>query len=301
MGVRYLLFVIPLFVFTSCFTGIEKTDKIRLSRADRQAERRATDEQRFVASVQGAPASDWKAGRRFVVADEGVYKVFGTDPGSIHAGDTLYFTRLAPRVDPTGQTCLDVEFTGENGGLYTFTSGATDASALLSDNLPMLIDLEMVSDMDTLLRGGQMWVNTRAWLDAGSRPLRGLKYEKIRVDRVVPGAGATPYAVRFTDTTGRHALLMMGASSLHGSPTSFSSLFTLTDPRLRYPKITDAVWHNIMAGKVAEGMTKEECRLALGAPTDVDSGADYSKTIDLWSYPDGRLLRFEDGRLVINR
>ena len=45
-------------------------------------------------------------------------------------------------------------------------------------------------------------------------------------------------------------------------------------------------------------MTKQECRLALGAPAQAESGRDFSKTIDIWTYANGIYLRFEDGILV---
>ena len=49
----------------------------------------------------------------------------------------------------------------------------------------------------------------------------------------------------------------------------------------------DAVWEMICAGKVREGMTKEECRLSLGNPDDVDSGHDWNSTLDIWRYENG--------------
>ena len=45
-------------------------------------------------------------------------------------------------------------------------------------------------------------------------------------------------------------------------------------------------------------MTKEECKLSLGNPTDVNSGHDWNSTIDFWQYPNGSYLRFQDGLLV---
>jgi hypothetical protein len=45
-------------------------------------------------------------------------------------------------------------------------------------------------------------------------------------------------------------------------------------------------------------MTKEECRLSLGNPAEVDTGHDYSQTLDLWKYNDGTTLWFEDGILT---
>ncbi|MDE6400707.1 MAG: hypothetical protein K2L68_07600, partial [Muribaculaceae bacterium] len=62
--------------------------------------------------------------------------------------------------------------------------------------------------------------------------------------------------------------------------------------------IEDDVWQLICSSKVRTGMTKDECRLALGNPKEVDSGHDYTQTLDLWHYSDGAVLWFEDGILT---
>ncbi|MDE7510365.1 MAG: hypothetical protein K2M62_09595 [Muribaculaceae bacterium] len=45
-------------------------------------------------------------------------------------------------------------------------------------------------------------------------------------------------------------------------------------------------------------MTKTECRLSKGNPSDVYDGHDYSKLLLLWVYPDATTLYFEDDILV---
>lgn len=77
----------------------------------------------------------------------------------------------------------------------------------------------------------------------------------------------------------------------------FGSLLSLSNPRDRYPEITDANWNNIVNGRVSEDMTREECRLALGAPATVDRRPGYSIMREIWTYENGRYLIFEDGLL----
>ena len=79
---------------------------------------------------------------------------------------------------------------------------------------------------------------------------------------------------------------------------TFPSLVSIYDPKLKYPQITAETWKLIQEGKVALGMTKEECKLSLGNPSEADSGHDWNNTIDVWSYPDGTCLHFQDGLLV---
>lgn len=96
-------------------------------------------------------------------------------------------------------------------------------------------------------------------------------------------------------------MLLMNLPEASGSGVesrSFRNLFTLSDPKEKYPSILPEIWDAICDGHVRNGMTKDECRLAIGNPADSQSGHDWNSTIDIWSYPDGTFLRFQDGILV---
>lgn len=90
---------------------------------------------------------------------------------------------------------------------------------------------------------------------------------------------------------------MKGSSSNYES-RSFSSLFSLNDPKLAYPGITPEIWEIICRGGLTVGMTKEECKLSLGNPKEVDTGHDWNSLMDYWKYDDGTYLLFQDGRLI---
>ena len=95
-------------------------------------------------------------------------------------------------------------------------------------------------------------------------------------------------------------LLTPGPAAGHTS-RRFESLLTLSDPRLRWRNIDDATWRNIVEGRVVAGMTREQVRLAVGAPSDVDRRAGNGSSgvvFETWVYPSGRLVRFEDGFVV---
>ena len=85
-------------------------------------------------------------------------------------------------------------------------------------------------------------------------------------------------------------------SDLHDS-RSFSALFYLSDPKRRYPQITQENWALIQEGKVGLGMTKEECKLAIGNPDEVRSGHNRAQIMDIWQYSNGTYLFFADGLL----
>ena len=75
-------------------------------------------------------------------------------------------------------------------------------------------------------------------------------------------------------------------------------LFLLADPKGKYPHISNENWALIQQGKVGTGMTKEECKLSIGNPDDLQSGHSRSQTMDIWQYNDGTFLMFEDGLLT---
>lgn len=117
----------------------------------------------------------------------------------------------------------------------------------------------------------------------------------------MPGDMVFPLAVHFHDASSRPAMLLMNLPEASGSGVesrSFRNLFTLSDPKEKYPSILPEIWDAICDGHVRNGMTKDECRLAIGNPADSQSGHDWNSTIDIWSYPDGTFLRFQDGILV---
>lgn len=73
------------------------------------------------------------------------------------------------------------------------------------------------------------------------------------------------------------------------------NLFTLGNIKKQYPYISEAHWALIAQGKVSQGMTMDECRLALGEPIEIRQKTD--KRFETWFYQ-GRLLEFESGRLL---
>jgi hypothetical protein len=58
------------------------------------------------------------------------------------------------------------------------------------------------------------------------------------------------------------------------------------------------VWQNITRSRVAQDMTREECRLALGSPNSVQRRNAITAIQELWLYENGIYLTFEDGILT---
>lgn len=293
-------------LLTSCFTGVESTKKITLSKEDVKS-LKLTEEEKFFESVSGQPLSEWKPGKLFAAADDRTALIFEreglpVDPVSLNIGGKhLSFTGTGTRISPDGSNVVILKFECQ-GQPYFYNTGKSQDEAPLtvtSDAIPMLIDLDMVERAKELLAGKKLWTRTPLWYDSLGNRIPGKKYVPVTVREVVPGTQIFPIKVAFeddADKTGAWVFMNFG----HGGKDSrsFANLFYLSDIRRKYPAIEDEVWQLICNEKVKTGMTKEECRLALGTPTDVDSGRDYSHAIDLWNYNNGTMLWFEDGILT---
>lgn len=72
----------------------------------------------------------------------------------------------------------------------------------------------------------------------------------------------------------------------------FDDYFILGDYRKKYPKVRR--WEQIRQGKVSVGMTKEECKLSIGRPRDVNTTTLSSGTKEQWVY-DYKYVYFRNG------
>ena len=153
-----------------------------------------------------------------------------------------------------------------------------------SVSLPFTVDVELVDSARALLRNRRVWT---------LRPdSRGRKFQAVEITDVLPGNADYPFPV----VAGGDSLLMV-TNSRSASARTFANMFSLSDPRKLYPQITDAVWDLISQGKVAIDMTREECRLALGAPAQLERDALPTALYERWIYEDGVYLFFTDGLL----
>lgn len=293
------------FMFTSCFTGIESTKKVSLSREDKK-NLEPTQEEIYFQGVAPQPLSEWKKGKRFIAADNKTLLIFNqhglpANPDSAHLGGTvLYFEGVDQKLEPDGSISASIIFHNSNS-YYRYDSGKTFSEApslVMSDKIPMMIDLDMVDEAKELLTGNSYWIRTPLWYDKDGNRINGKKFVPVTISEVTSGTIAFPLKIKFKDSADNEAWIFMNYGNSGKESRSFSNLFFLTDIRKRYPSITDEVWDTICNGSVILGMTKEECKLSLGTPVDVNRGHDYSQTLDLWQYPNGTALWFEDGLLT---
>ena len=303
--VVFMATTMALMALSSCFTGIESTKKINLSREDRK-NANPTPEERFMAQIESVPLKEWEEGKRFIVTDDKALLVIvpqmGLSPNAPDSvkGKIFEFKGVQSKMNVAGNLTVGLQFT-DHEYLYVYDTGKDFDIAMeevKSDRIPMLIDEDMVARARQILIGNKFWSRTNLWYDSLDNRINGRKFVEVTIDDVQPGNMIFPLHLKIKTQEGENAYLWMNMGSEDNDSRSFHNLFSLSDIRRHYPAIEPETWDYISRGEVRIGMTKDECKLAMGNPIDLNSGHDYSQTIDIWTYENGRVLWFEDGRLV---
>lgn len=290
--------ILPALLLAGCFTGVESTPKITYKEVEKQ-NAAPTDEQRLAATFVPRPFARWRAGDAFLASDSRAGKAFAGAP-DIPAGTRLTFIGARERVWVLGDSVAELLFVTPAGDSLVNSSTSRLAEILnrpTPPEIPFLIDETFVTDVDKALSGRTLYLRTNLWNNpADGSYTRGRKFIPVTIERVVPGTATHPLRVRFASNDGSRGELLMSANA--ATSRSFDSLFSFTDPRKRYPEISDSNWALICDSKIATGMTRAEARLALGPTSEIDRGHSHSTAYERWTYPDGRYLIFEDGILT---
>lgn len=285
---------------TGCFTGVESTPKI--TDADVRRGTTATrPEEKYLDDVRREPFGAWQPGKAFIVTDPKIALVLnnravGSGPVT---GSRLFYKGAVASRDITGSPTTLLELTDSAHNEYIYTvSQSLDSLTGKRPELPFTIDMAMVESVAARLEGNTYWVMTPVWRDDRGQTMQVRKYVPVKVTHVRPGTTVYPIAVEIEAVTDScRGILMLNPDRRGRNNHSFAQLFSLSDPRLNHPGITDSVWKNIIEGKVTPGMTREECRLAVGAPVEVIRQPGYSYLHEAWRYDTGLYLIFMDGVL----
>lgn len=288
---------------SSCFTGVEGTKTVTLSREDIKAQQPSAETQ-LLADIKLLPAGSWLPGKEFMATESRLAYLMEMPPEWTPADSIgrrlLIFMGMEPRMLPDGSTQAMLLFQLDGAVLRLPTGKSPEATqtGYYASMIPMLVDMDIVERTDSVLRGRKMYTRSQLWYDACGEKIPGRKFVPVEITGVKPGTTAFPLNVEFRDADGATAYMPMNYGASGFESRSLESLFSIDDPRRKHANIPESHWEAICNGKVLPGMTKEECRLSLGNPSDVNAGHSYSQTLDIWQYPDGRVLRFADGLLV---
>ena len=304
MYFKVIAYIVSLFLFYSCFTGVEHTGRITAKDVAKVKADMKTEEELFFDTVFPEDFLKWKPGKKFFVVDNNVRLIFNPsadyDVSTLELkGDTLEYTgyKFIRQIDNSED--LVVSFSdGKN--VYQYNTGKTieEIQTVRPEYVaPFLIDLDYVARVNGLLASRQLYIKTSLWYDSDRLLKGGLKYVPVEIVSVEPGDVVYPFFVRFR-CEGKDAGVFMSSSSASVKNMTFDKLFSFTDIRKSYKTITDVNWERIINGQIAVGMTKDECSLSLGNPSSIERMPTHGGMYERWSYDNGVYVIFEDGLLV---
>lgn len=291
---RTAFFAIALFALTACQTGVESTPRITAKQVSRHVGVQSA-EAALLSAIQGEKPSEWRPGKVFTLTDGKISVAY--TPSGISAelcpGDTLRFESMSPATTITGARMTDIRFLTPEGKTVNYRMETPPERLGEYVTLPFLVEATVVDSVRSLLKGRKLWTTSLQRYDLSGQSIGGRKFQPVLITDVRAGLGEYPVEV------------LMGNEMIYLTvdPSSrvnrrFANLFSLTDPRKNYRHITDKNWEMICRGEVTDGMTMEECRLALGSPREVERDATYGALIERWTYENGIFLIFSDGLLT---
>lgn len=288
---------------TDCFTGVESTPTI----TDKDVSRTISELERRQPSVSLKPYCDsipsWKQGKRFYVTDNQVKMLFrhsqdiNVDSVSL-AGQYMTYEGYDTSIGYDNRDIVTVNLSCQ-GVTYTYNTGKEISELTPAFSIPLLVDMDMVDNTACQIEGKDTYIKTPVWYDIETgNMITGRHFIKVHIDKVEPGNKVLPLKVVFSASdNGQRAFVWMSASRAAINNRDYDSLFSIKNPRDNYPDVSATNWDLIVHGKVTLGMTKDECRLALGAPKSISRQPNQSEVREYWYYDGGGFLQFVDGLL----
>lgn len=293
-------------VMVGCGTGIEVTGHV----TDKDVRKVINQSPNREMTVTLDPYLDslpaWQQGKRFWVTDDRVKQLFAYsqeyDKDTLPlAGHVLqYVSHKTGGLFNDDDRYVEISLIDSaTNHLYICRAGKANDANRRGFTIPMLIDLDMVEHTARQVVGKDYYILTPIWYDRQKEQMvDGRHYIKVHIDSVLPGNTVLPMRVLFTtaDTQERAMVWMSDMSStMHGR--DFDALFAAADPHVLYPDISDKTWDLITRSQLEVGMTKEECRLSVGSPRNINERPDQSALREYWYYDGGSYLYFVDGLL----
>lgn len=289
-------------VLTGCGTGIETTTKVTDKDVKKVEDYYSSVSVQSSLNVAFDSVASWKHGKRFYVTNDRIGLVFEHSdqysPEQIHlAGTYLTYNGFDTGSVLDNRDVVTLKFTdGVNEYRYCTHKEMGELSS--SYQVPFLVDEDMVKSVAKQIVGKTLYTRTRLWYDVKTQQMIDRRqYIAVKVDSVLPGDDALPLKVVFTTVdTHEQAMLRISCGTTVRS-RDFDSMFSLKNPRDEFSEVTSENWLKITNGKVAEGMTKMECRLSKGSPKQIVRNPKHDGMGEYWYYDGGSFLHFEDGIL----
>ncbi len=311
-GIAISLLLAASFALGGCFTGVESTPRIDATHVKRERAAGTTPEQQYLSDIKPLPPKEWQPGKMFRITDDRISRIFTSHSAGAEAlkGNDLFFERIVPARSLTGNDATELQFATTDGRRFNYRINGISyerMDTLSSLEVPFTIDMQLVEAVDSKIRDKEFYIKTSAWYGIdGQRKENGLRHILVHIDSVVAGDAYFPTLVCFSVVNSeirrrlgesQHAVYMSVGTS-KSATRNFDVLFAFESPRKAHPEIKDDVWELIISSKVREGMSRDECRLALGTAPEVLRTPTYSGMREVWSYSDGVFLIFDDGYLT---
>lgn len=299
----FTIYFVPLIFLYGCFTGIEGTPKITLSDVKKE-HIQVTPEQDFLSDIKNEAPSKWQPGKVFHITDKRIKFILDSDSplDTINLnGKDMAFEGIERQNSVTGEIMAVLRLQIDGGQKVVLNTNSTYEDLITRDNfeIPFAVDIDIVSAVRNRMRGNTYYITTPRWQNnENGKWEQGLRHVPVEIFDVQPGTSVYPLKVVFrpNDSDKKFSVLMT-IGNKRSSTQNFDTLFSFENPRLKYPAIDDDTWNLIINSKVRRGMTKDECHLALGAPTTRGQFPTTAGMAEYWSYAEGIYLLFEDGYL----
>lgn len=299
-----LLLVSMAFFLDGCFTGVESTKKITDKDVQRAVQKIDKGGRESSLEVFADSITSWHEGKGFWCVDNQARLIFKPsadyDIDSLNLqGEILTYAGYGTHKQLDNTEVVDIYLNCGKHRLVYPTGKTLQEVNRASFLIPFLVDNDMLLHIAGQLKNKTVYIKTSIWHDIESRDLiGGRKFVPVEILDVKPGDKVYPIRIDFRAIdNGDAAFVWIKIPGTYGAGRDFDSLFSMGDVRKQYPDISQAIWNNIVNGKVVEGMTKEECRLSLGSPVNVRQLPDQSGLREYWYYDGGRYLFFVDGLL----
>lgn len=301
---KILLLTCVSVLLNGCFTGVESTKKITEKDVQLAIQQMEHSGRESSLKVFADSILSWREGKGFWCVDNQARLIF--KPSADYDLDTLelegkklIYSGYGTRRQLDNAEVVDIYFNFDGLRLVYPTGKVLADVNRRSFAIPFMVDNDIVNDISNQLVNKTVYVKTSLWYGINNgEQVDGRRFIPVVITAVRPGDKVYPLRVEFRAVdNGDEAFVWMKVPGSDGVGRDFDSLFSLTDVRKQYPDISPATWNNIVNGKVAEGMTKEECRLAMGNPVNVRQLPDQSGLREYWYYDGGRYLFFVDGLL----
>ncbi|MDE6715315.1 MAG: hypothetical protein K2J74_02410 [Muribaculaceae bacterium] len=291
-------------IFSSCFTGIESTRKI----SDKDVAKVVSPVESSYTTIADTAFTRfldlWQPGKKLYVSDNNFNMLLvpdGYNPDTLLLGGTIVEYLGADESNINGvKNSVVLKLKSNNGNILYYDTSHTHSelqSTQFNHKLPFLIDCDLVDEISKSLVDRQLYVLSSLWVDSLGNSIQGSKYQLVTIKSVEPGNKVYSLKIGFALPDGSVKYMYIALKEDAVSSRMFGNLFSETDPHLLYPQITDTNWELVKAGKLAIGMTKEECQLSIGNPVNIRRVPTYNGLQEYWFYDNGVNLIFVDGIL----